>query len=99
MSEAELQRECRDFYGLLVDAVSGGSRQVNDEAYDEVRAFLNELSRSRARLGFSPTETAISVYALKQALFERMEEADGDGFAEAIAFSLLLDALGLWTFE
>lgn len=99
MSEAELQRECGDLFDLLVEAVSSGRRNIEDDAYAEVRAFLNELSRNRARLGFSPTETAVSVHALKQAAFEEVDREDSKGFRETIALSMVLDALGLWTFE
>ncbi len=99
ITEAELRRECGEFHDLLIAAVSTGSRQIDDDAFAEVRAFLNELSRNRARLGFSPSETAVGVFALRRAMFELIEQTDGDGYREVIAFSLLLDALGLWTFE
>jgi rsbT co-antagonist protein RsbR len=100
MTETELYRECEEFYELLVEAVSSGSRHIDNEAYADVRAFLNELSRNRARLGFSPTETAVGVFALKQAMFEQIDRNDGDDFQKVITtFSQLLDALGLWTFE
>ena len=99
MTETELRKECTDFLGMLVEALGSGSRHIDNEAYAEVRAFLGELSRSRARIGFSPSETVVSVFALKQAVFEHIEQRDGDGFKDVIAFSLLLDALGVWTFE
>jgi rsbT co-antagonist protein RsbR len=99
MARPELQRECREFFDLLVAAVATGGRDVEADAYTETRAFLDEMSRNRARLGFSPTETAAHVFTLKQALFERIERGAGEGLAEAVAFSTLLDALGLRTFE
>lgn len=99
MSEPELHRECRDFFGPLVEAVGSGRRDIEDDLYADVRGFLSEMSRDRARRGFSPTETAISVFALKRAVFELIEQEDSEGYREIIAFSLLLDALGLWTFE
>jgi rsbT co-antagonist protein RsbR len=99
MTQIELDRELREFYTALLGAVSTGSRDVNDDAYAETRVVLEDLSRSRARLGFSPTETAVAVFALKQALFELIDEQGNDGFRDVIAFSTLLDQLGLWTFE
>jgi rsbT co-antagonist protein RsbR len=99
MTETELEREFREFFAVLLDAVGTGSRDINDDAYADVRALLEELSRSRARLGFSPSETATGVFALKRAVFELIERHDTDGFQELVAFSTLLDELGLWTFE
>ncbi|GIH92109.1 STAS domain-containing protein [Planobispora siamensis] len=66
----------------------------------DLRGLLAELSRSRARQGFAPTETANVVFGLKQAVFELIE---GDGDTEALKgfvwFSRTIDDLGLFTFE
>ncbi|ONI81425.1 anti-anti-sigma factor [Actinosynnema sp. ALI-1.44] len=99
MTEAELDRELREFFAVLVDALSTGSRDIKDDAYADARVLLEELSRTRARLGFSPSETAVGVFALKRAVFELIERRGNDGFREVIALSSLLDDLGLWTFE
>jgi rsbT co-antagonist protein RsbR len=100
LSEAELTRECRDLFQALLIGVESGGRDIQAPAFAEVRSLLDELSRSRARLGFTPSETAISVFALKRALFELADQdTDATGLGEIISFSLLLDSLGLWTFE
>ncbi|MET0236925.1 MAG: STAS domain-containing protein [Kibdelosporangium sp.] len=99
VTEAELEQEFREFYRTLLEAVGTGSRDVKDDAYAETRVVLEELSRNRARRGFSPTETAVGVFALRRALFELVERQGEGGFRDAIAFSALLDDLGLWTFE
>jgi rsbT co-antagonist protein RsbR len=68
-----------------------------------VRAQLAELSTTRARQGFSASETATFVFSLKQPLFEKLREAlsgDPDQFAEEIwRTTSLLDKLGLFTTE
>ncbi|AHH97941.1 STAS domain-containing protein [Kutzneria viridogrisea] len=100
VSEAELTRECRELFDTLVAAVSTGSRDFQDPAFVEVRAALEELSRNRARLGFTPSETVVGVFALKRAMLETSGQRTGDtGLREVIEFTLLLDTLGLWTFE
>jgi hypothetical protein len=53
LSEAELARECREPFAALVAAVETGSRDSQEPAFSEVRALLEDLSRSRARLGFT----------------------------------------------
>ncbi len=77
-------------------------RQSFDDSGDlsDLRGLLAELSRDRARQGFTPTETAIMVFGLKEALYEIVEE---DGSPEAVRgfiwFSRVIDDLGLFTME
>jgi rsbT co-antagonist protein RsbR len=96
ITEDELTAELGELYGLIDRAVGGG----DEEAAGELRAVLAEMSRSRARQGFSPTETATSVFALKQALLEQVEASgDSAAYPEFIGFSARVDELGLVTFE
>jgi rsbT co-antagonist protein RsbR len=95
---AELERDFREFLGALSPVADGGD--VRDEKFAEVRSLLEEMSRNRARSGYSPSETASSVFALKRVVFE-LTEGDEDPalFRQLMDFSSLLDALGLFTFE
>jgi len=93
-SAAEVRRELDDLYSLVVRAMSGAGEQ----AADELRAALAELSRSRARNGFSPRETALAVFALKDALYELVAGA-ADLVPDYLVFSRMMDDLGLHTFE
>ncbi|GAA2979438.1 STAS domain-containing protein [Actinokineospora diospyrosa] len=100
VSAPELERELTELYAAVLAGVESGSRDVQAAPYAETRALLSDLSRRRARAGFTPTETAIGVFALKQALFELVDRAEVDGsLGDVAAFSLLLDNLGLLTFE
>ena len=56
------------------------------------------MSRDRARRGFSPSETATDIFALKEALFA-IADARGDTHETIVAVSRWVDALGLYTFE
>ncbi|MGW4488527.1 RsbRD N-terminal domain-containing protein [Amycolatopsis sp. NPDC004368] len=49
---------------------------IDGERFGEAEALLAELSRNRARQGFSPSETASSVFALRRAVFELTETDD-----------------------
>jgi rsbT co-antagonist protein RsbR len=57
------------------------------------------LSATRARQGFSATETATSVFAAKPAVLGAMGDVDAEAFGRYIAFSTFLDRLGLATFD
>jgi rsbT co-antagonist protein RsbR len=94
MSADEVRAELTDLYGLVVRAVS----DADDSAAGELRAALAALSRSRARGGFSPSETAVAVFSLKDAVYEFVADA-ADMVPEYIAFARSIDDLGLHTFE
>lgn len=100
ITPAELQRELEPIFDQLVLALDSGSNDIRTEPYNEVRALLSEVSSGRARLGFSPTETASSVFALKQiALDVTRGEQSAEETDELLNFSKVLDDLGLFTFE
>jgi rsbT co-antagonist protein RsbR len=93
-SEEEVRRELRDLLSLIVRVISG----ADDHAAGELRAALDELSRARARDGYTPSETALSVFSLKGAVYEMVTD-ETDIMLEFLAFARLLDDLGLHTFE
>ncbi|MFE9956023.1 STAS domain-containing protein [Micromonospora sp. NPDC005299] len=100
LSQAELARQARELHRSLIDAGQHGLADLADEHGGELRAVLAELSASRARQGFSATETAISVFALKDALLELMEQdKDAGTLRDFVAISALIDQMGLFTFE
>ena len=95
--EAELERTCGELLDLLSTAVESGT-DVGAGAYAGVRALLIELSRDWARRGFTPSQTASAVFALKEALFGLGHDNDVP-LGTVVAVSRWVDALGLLTFE
>ena len=93
-SPQEVRRELEDLYSLIIRELSG----TDEDAAGELRAVLDELSRNRARDGFTPSETALSVFSLKEAVYELVAES-ADLVPEYLAFSRVIDDLGLRTFE
>ena len=95
LTEGEVRAELTELYELVVRALG-----QDEAAAAELRAALAEISRARARHGFSPSETAISVFALKQSLYEQIRTTrDHRAYAQLIDFSSFVDELGLATFE
>ncbi|TDC57263.1 STAS domain-containing protein [Actinomadura sp. KC345] len=95
ITEREVRTELTELYGLVERAITG-----DGTASGELRAALAEVSRSRARQGFSPSETAIGVFSLKRAVHERLRASGGDGANAGFSeFSAYIDDLGLTTFE
>lgn len=98
VSRAEVQRELQEIYTALLAALSSGGTDGRGEEFAEVRALLTELSRNRALQGFTPTETAVSVFALKEILEGSLSDLGGQ-VQEYLQFAALLDTLGLFTIE
>ena len=101
--EAELQTQVRSVYGSLVEGLASGSDAADDEAFAPLRDSLSDISRSRAIQGFTPTDTANFVFALKEPIFEALNTALAENPAGIAAgtwsASRLLDRLGLMTME
>lgn len=99
-TKTELEGDFREFYAALLPLVGNDGRDTGAPAFAEVRSFLEEYSRARVRAGFTPSETASSIFSLKREVFGLTEnEDDPQIFRQLMAFSGLLDALGLLTFE
>ena len=99
VSRAELDQELHELYGAIIDALRSGGADATGEAYTEVRALLTELSRNRARQGFSPAETAVGVFALKAGFEQLLDEGSADDVAAYLALGRLIDALGMFTVD
>jgi len=104
IKESELREQSRKFLAALrAAAEKGGSTDIYGAAWDEARDFLKSISASRAQQGFTPTETAMFVFSLKEPVFEQLRKDVGDN-AKSLASELwqattLFDRLGLYTTE
>ena len=95
----EVRREVVTMFEALLAGLQT-SQRLQAEGFGELRAVLSELSRNRARQGFSPAETARSVLAVKAAVLSLIEgRNDPDLYRTFPALSALIDDLGLLTFE
>ena len=104
LKEADLREQSRAFLSLLQQTSQKASLEdFSGAGWSGIKDMLGELSRVRAQAGFSPAETAIFVFSLKQPLFTRLR-AELKNEPEALAdelwrVSVLLDKLGLHTTE
>ena len=100
MTQAELERDVRDMFEAIVSVPHNGERGLSDAAYADLRSLLSDLARTRARQGFTPTETAGGVFVLKEAVLGMLEaKADLEAYAFFAEFSRLVDALGLFMLD
>ena len=100
LKAGELEQQCRSFFSHFVDALrSGGAGDLQSGSWSNVRDLLGSVSQSRARQGFTPTETAMFIFSLKQPLFEVMRrELPPEQLAgEYWNVTRVLDSFGLYT--
>jgi rsbT co-antagonist protein RsbR len=94
----------RQFLDQLRNGAAGGRfDDIAGPEWAQMREVLEDFSRARAIQGFSPTETAIFVFSLKEPLFDMLRRelgADAEQLArQTWAATRLLDGLGLYTIE
>lgn len=103
LSDADLRTQSRQFLQLLQEAVTRGDvGDTNSDSFKPLRKFLEEISASRALLGFSPSETAMFIFSFKQPLFSQIR-ASGASAEEQVdevwTATVLLDELAIYTTE
>ena len=104
LKKSDLEEQSRIFLSGLTAALQRGEvGDIRGPAWGPVRELLASMSHSRARQGFSPSETATFVFSLKEPLFAHLQkELSGDASALATELwtsTVLLDKLGLFTTE
>jgi len=102
LTEAEIHRQVRELFSAVLAAVAEGEGlDGSSEAVAELRATLSDLSASRARQGFTATETAVSVFCLKDSLLAAIDVRGerSEALAEFVQYAQFVDQLGLFTFE
>jgi rsbT co-antagonist protein RsbR len=101
ISERELRSQSRDFLQNLIHAMSTDTGFDSERPeWKEVQGQLSEVSRSRAKHGYSPSETAKFVFSLKRPVYDLVRRSGDTEAADDIwTMNLLLDSLGLYTTE
>jgi rsbT co-antagonist protein RsbR len=94
VSATELRREQEEIYALVLRSITG----EDESAPGELRAVLAEFSQSRARRGFSPSQAALGIFSLKDAVYNLIAGA-AELVPEYLVFTRTIDDLGLYTFE
>ena len=102
MSAQDLTAQCQQFLKAFKTALSSGG-DVKSDAYDEIRAMIEHISRLRALQGYSPSETATFIFSLKEPLFNKLNAVYGRDASQisqgVLEATMIIDKLGLLTFE
>jgi rsbT co-antagonist protein RsbR len=102
-TEAASTDLARQFLDQLHRGIASGQSDITGAGWAPMRELLEDFSRSRATQGFSPSETAVFVFSLKEPLFDMLRRelgADAEQISrETWTITRLMDALGLYTIE
>ncbi len=104
LNETEVNEQSRGFLALFSNAAQDSyDEDLAGQQWDDVRAALSSLSKSRALAGFSPIETATFIFSLKNPIFSALRRAFASDAKrlneETWLSSTVLDKLGLVTVE
>ena len=104
VSKEDLLKQSREFLDILIKAMNQGNMEdITSPAYDPVNKMLGDISWSRARQGFTPTETAVFVFSLRGAILQFLQTEYGEHpeilNREMALINNLIDSLGLVTFD
>jgi len=102
LSSRELDVQVREFWRLFLDALSATDVSAVARAeWQDIRRFLEGLSRERVLKGFNSAETASFIFSLKRPLFDVIQQGYANDPAhlgdQLWAISELIDQLGLHT--
>ena len=104
VSNDELRATSEELIGVLLDSLTQDSLHKPVEgSFDALREILAGISMERAKQGFSPRETGVFVFSLKEALFDLLrQELKNDPimlFEESLRLGRLMDHFVIDSFE
>ncbi|HYG11027.1 MAG TPA: STAS domain-containing protein [Pyrinomonadaceae bacterium] len=100
ISKHELRQQSQQIVEMLARALrESDGADFDDSSFDELRVFLNEISRQRAVKGYTPSENATYILSLRNVVLPILaEDFEGDIVTlvrEMDHFTRLLDRMGL----
>jgi rsbT co-antagonist protein RsbR len=103
MSNEELREQSNELLNALLKNITDHTIDTRSAAFEEVNEIISGISISRARQGFTPRETGLYVFSLKDALQKSLEnEIKNDPqflYDSSIQVNKMMDDLGIMTFE
>jgi len=101
--ERDLRRQSDDVLDGLVNAINDGNiDDAKSQDFEGIIDTLSAISISRAKQGYSPRETGVYIFSLKDALLNALQQEIKDPqelFVQTMKVSKLLDSFGVTTFE
>lgn len=103
MSNEDLRVQSEELINAFVGVLTDDNiDDPKSNSFESVNDILTAISISRAKQGFSPRETGVYVFSLKDALLDILQQEVKDPqelFMQSLKVSKLIDSFGVDTFE
>jgi rsbT co-antagonist protein RsbR len=103
ISNEDLRIQSEELLNGIIDSLSDSNLQdINSSDFENVRDILSSISISRAKQGYSPRETGVYIFSLKEALLDILSEEIKDVdvmYKQSMIINKLMDNFGINTFE
>jgi rsbT co-antagonist protein RsbR len=103
MSNEDLRVQSEELLKVILEGIKQENySDIEAPEYEKALEVLAGISAARAQIGFSPRETGIFVFSLKDALVKVLEKSIPDPatlYKESLKINKLIDSLGVYTFE
>lgn len=104
ISNADLREQSEELLDVLLKTLSNKNiANIESSDFEPVVEILGGISISRAKQGFSPRETGLYIFSLKEALLEVLQEELKSDLLQLLQITLkiskLIDSFGVTTFE
>ncbi len=104
MSNDDLRQQSEELLDALLNTLTTENlSQGNSSDFDLVVEILSGISITRARKGFSPRETGLFIFSLRDALIQAVQSETNEDkdqlFDAVIKINKLIDSFGVITFE
>jgi len=103
MTNEDLRVQSEDLLNSLIDTLTEKNIvDVESNDFETVRDILSGISQSRAKQGYSPRETGLYIFSLKDAFLETLQQEVKDTtdlYESSLQISKLIDSFGITTFE
>jgi rsbT co-antagonist protein RsbR len=103
ISNDELRAQSDELLNSLVNTLDDENiDKPGSPAYEPIVDVLSAISISRAKRGYSPRETGVYIFSLKDALLKELQTGikdPGDLYAQSLKIIKVIDSFGVTTFE
>jgi rsbT co-antagonist protein RsbR len=103
ISNEDQQATSDEFLDLLLEGINDESiEDSNSKDFNKAMDLLDQISASRAKQGFSPRETGIYIFGLKEAMQSVLQREIKDPqllYSESLKISKIIDNLAITSFE
>ncbi|MDB5276445.1 MAG: anti-anti-sigma factor [Ferruginibacter sp.] len=103
LSNQEIRKQSEEFLQSVISILKKeDSQNTESPEFEKAAEILTEITTSRAMQGYTPRETGVFVFSLKEAFLSVLEKEFKDGlvpYADSQKINKLIDALAILTFE